>query len=261
MAAGPVVIDVGGRPIKLPEPAGFVRCDGISKDWDFGMSSLLPASNRLLATFGTQADQDELGKGEVPDYSRNLNAQVTRSLETMEIGERTFSGMRAGIKAEIDKALVNLEAEMKKITEASNKMFNKNFGADAALSITDTAVLGYFEDTDSSLGFTMAMNVSAKGDSKPSRSIAACLMIPINGRGVNLYSTAPYRQESDRQEVETSVKAWRDAILAVNPKVRGPAAGFDWEKVASSAGAGAGIGLVFGFFAWISKKWKGRKTA
>lgn len=256
---GPYVLEVGGRPVKVPPPAGFVRCDGINKEWDKAMSSLLPVSNRMLATFGTAEDQELLRKNTPSDYERNFNIQTLRTTENMEIGERTFSGLRSEMKKGLEDMQTKLEGELKKLAGQGNKYMQDAHNVDLALKISDTAMLGFFEDTASSLGFSMAIKMGmtgADGKREESRAVGACLMLPVNGRLVMLYSTAPYTGQTAQIEAETTVKSWRDSILAVNPRVAGPAAGFDWEKVGQSTAIGAGIGLVIGLLAWIGKKFK-----
>lgn len=261
-AAKPDLIKVGGRMLKIPAPQGFVRCDGINETWDQAMATLVSPSNRLLATYGTPHDQEMIRQGTPMDYPRNFNIQVVRSIESMEIGQRTFDGIRGEIKKEVQKAMASIDAEMKKLTDASNKTIADNYGVDMALSITDTAILGFFEDTENSLGFVMAMKIASteNGEAVSNRAVVACLMAPVNGRAVTLYSTAPYTARGDITEVQQSVLAWRDAIQSVNPRLEGPAAGFDWERLGFTTGMGAGIGLVAGFFIWIFGKSKRRKS-
>lgn len=255
----PLVLPVGGRDIKVPAPAGYVRCDGIDANWDNAMKSLLPASNRMLATFGTAEDQDLLRKGTPSDYSRNFNIQTIRATESLEIGERTFSDLRGQMKKELLAMQSKMETEVKKLAGQGNKHLQDNYGVNAALSISDTAVLGFFEETATSLGFTMVMKVgidTEDGKREESRAVGACLMTPVNGRLVALYSTAPYTGEPSQKEVESTVQAWRDAVVAINPKIKGPAAGFDWEQVIRQTVIGGGIGLLVGIGIWIAKKFK-----
>jgi hypothetical protein len=256
-------ITVGGRLVKIPVPQGYMRADGIHTVWDKAITAMLPESNRMLATYGTPEDVELLRKGTPADFSSNFNVQTVKSIESMEIGERTFTGMRAEVKKGIDGMRSKLDAEMKKLASQGNQKFEKDFGVDMALSISDTTVLGYFEETDISIGFTMAMKtgVAAEAGREESRSVVACLMTPVNGRLLSLYATVGYKGEADQKKAEASVKAWRDAILAINPKVEGPKIESGMEKIARSAGMGAGIGLVYGLIVWISKKMKRRKEA
>ncbi|HEY1084533.1 MAG TPA: hypothetical protein VGE29_19860 [Prosthecobacter sp.] len=259
----PHILTVGGRDLKVPNPAGYVRCDGINTTWDQAIRSILPASNRMLATFGTTEDQGKIRDGEPTNYERNFNIQSVRSIENREIGERTFAGMRGEVQKEIMAMRSKLDAEMKRLADQGNKQMSKDFGVDVALSISDTAVLGFFEETDTSIGFTMVMNVGVGtgNEREVSKGIVACLMVPVNGRVVNLYSSDSYQGPEDQKEVESTVKSWRDAILAVNPRVQGPAAGFDFEKLGTFIGIGVGAGLGYALVLWLVKKLRPSKTA
>lgn len=261
-ASDSTLFEIGGRNLRIPPPVGFVRCDGINENWDTGLTSILPPTNRLIATYGSPEDQDLIRKASPPDYSRNFNIQTVRSVESREIGERTFAGLRKEVKKGMDHMRAKLDTELKKLTDQSNKKMSADFGVNNALEISDTVILGYFEESDTSIGFTMVMKVGlGNGDNREvTHGVVACLMTPVNGRLVNLYSSATYKGKEDQLLVEKTVMEWRDSIQAVNPKVEGPKAGFDWEQFGFTTGIGAGVGLFCGLFMLISKKMKGRKS-
>jgi len=259
-AAPPVdTVPVGFLKIKVPPPAGFVRCDGIFAEWDKSMQSFLPAMNRLLATYGTPEDQAALGAGKAPDYSRNCNIQITRSFENQEIGERTFAGFREDMKSELLKMKSDIERQLQQLASDGSVRLNKGNGTDIALSISDTAFLGIFEDSDSALGFTMAMNAKVKsgsGGEEKSRLVAAAMMSPVNGRLVNFYATLPYSGEADRIAAEKIVTGWREAVVAANPRVAGPDVPGGWfSGTLRMAIIGGVIGaLVAGLWKAFAKK-------
>lgn len=252
-------VDVGGRKIVIPNPEDYQRSDGVNATWDTANASLLPPTNRLLMSFSSKEDVEMLKKGEVIQPRRGFNIQVTRSVESREIGEKTFAQVREEARAGIEKARANLEAEIKKVVASGNAKLSGQFGADVALSISDTAVLGFFDESPSALGFTMAMKVGAKSDkdSPASKMVTAAMMTPVNGRLLNLYAHSDYATEADRQWVEKAVTTWRDALRASNPKVEGPSAGgFDFSRVLRSAAIGGLIGAAAGLAAWLFKRKK-----
>lgn len=255
----PIVVMVGGRKIVVPPPpGGFVRCDGINKGWDKVIASVLPPDNRMLATFASPADEALIRAGTPGNMSRNYNLQVLRSLESKEIGEATFNDEKSSMKKEISDMEKSIAAKFAEVAEQGNQKLNREFGVDLALSFTNTAMLGIFEDTSTGLGFTMAMKVAVEADQarNEDKSVVAGMIAPVNGRLLLLYSTAAYSSEADRMEVEKTVKEWRDAFLAANPRVAGPRSGVDWVQVAESGLKGAGIGLAVGIAIWLQKKFK-----
>jgi hypothetical protein len=250
-------VDVGGRKIVVPFPEDNLRSDGVNTTWDTANAALLPPTNRLLMSFASKEDVELLKKGEAVQPRRGFNIQVTRNVESREIGDKTFAEVRGDARAGIEKVRSNLDAEIKKLVASGNTKLSGQFGADAALSISDTAVLGFFDESPSALGFTMAMKVGAKsdGDSAASRMVTAAMMTPVNGRLLNLYAHSDYTSEADRQWVEKAVTTWRDALRAANPKVQGPSAGgFDFGSVLRSAAIGGVVGAVAGLVAWLFKR-------
>lgn len=245
-------VDVGGRKIKLPTPVGFQRVDGLNAESDRMMESMLPASNRYLARF-------EAPKSNTAEEGHSYNAQVLRTLENREIGDRTFGEMKQQTKAELDKVMENIRQEVAKISGKAEKAFQDATVADAALSVSDVAVLGYFDDSPNSLGFTMAMNVAAKADDKAIKGkiVVASMIVPTNGRLIYLYANADLKSEADRQWAEKAVKAWRDVVVAANPRVEGPPASTSiFDGVGRSMLIGAIVGAVGGLFAMLFKKMK-----
>ena len=151
-----------------------------------------------------------------------------------------------------------LDAEIKKLIASGNGKLAGQFGADIALSVSDTAVLGFFDAAPSSLGFSMAMKVGAKSAGiPPIKRLVAAMMTPVNGRLLNIYAYSDYESEADRQWAEKAVMAWRDAIREANPKVQGPSAGgFGFGQVGRSAMIGGIIGGVIGLLVWLFKRKK-----
>ncbi|MDB6004623.1 MAG: hypothetical protein JWR15_1610 [Prosthecobacter sp.] len=250
--SGELVI-VGGRAIRLPAPGGFERIDGLNIDDDRAVAAMLPATNRYLARYNPPKAQT------AADQGRSFNAQVLRDVESREIGNRTFSQMKQQTKSEIDKAQETLREELAKVTGKDAKNLPNSTVADA-LSVSEVAVLGLFNETPSSLGFTMAMNVAKKADdpTNKTKAVIASMIVPVNGRLIYLYANADFKSEADRKWAEQAVTMWRDAVLAVNPRVEGP-------DVSSSIFDGVGsstviAGIVGGLAAVIVLLFKRKKA-
>lgn len=243
---------VGGRTIKLPAPAGYERIDGLNPDADRMVEGMLPATNRYLARFDPP-------KSDAPDQGRGFNAQVLRSIENREIGDRTFADIKQQTKAEIEKAQESIKQEIAKIGGKAEKALQNATDADAALSLSDVVMLGSFDDSPSSLGFTMAMNLAAKAGEKSikSKMVIASMIVPVNGRLIYLYANADYNSPADRAWAEQAVTAWRDVVVAANPRVEGPSAkGLDFKRIGRSGVIGAVIGGIVALVALLSKKKK-----
>jgi hypothetical protein len=166
--------------------------------------------------------------------------------------------MKSGLEAFSAK----IEKEINKVMAQGSKAVSKETGVDVGLSITDTVLLGFFNETETSLGFTMAMKLKAQGaDGADPRNVVATLMVPVNGRMLSLYATRPYANNEDRLAAEKAVVAWRDAIVAANPRVAGSSGWFDWGSVGRSVVIGAVIGGLLGLFKWLGNRAKRAKPA
>lgn len=252
-----VSVTVGGRAIVFPAPHGFVRCDGISAEWDAAETAMLPATNRRLVAFSTPEEVAAIRNQQPSGTTKSFNCQIVRNVERQEIGERTFEQVRNGARAEVEKMKSRLDDQIKRLVQEGNQRLSDQFGVDAALTISDSAILGFFEETPTSLGFTMAMNVSSGNEAgtKPDRWVVAAIMVPVNGRLINLYANSPYGGEEDRIWAEQAVAAWRDAVVNANPRLAGPVGGgFDSTAAYRSGVIGGVIGGLVGGFLWLFKK-------
>lgn len=243
---------VGGQIIKLPAPVGYERIDGVNPEIDRLVEEMLPATNRYLARFDPP-------KSGMPDMGRSFNVQVMRSLEKREIGDRTFADIRQQTKAEIDKSQETIRQEIAKVSGKAEKALKDATDTNAALSLSDVAMLGCFDDSPSCLGFTMAMNVATKTGNHTAKAklVAAGMIVPVNGRLIYLYANTDFNSEADRAWAEQAVTAWRDIVVAANPRVEGPkAGGFDFGEVGRSGMVGGIVGGVAALIAMLFKKKK-----
>jgi len=255
----PATVQVGGRDLQIPVPAkGMVRCDGISEEFDKNLNAFLPATNRMIAYFCTEADAEGLKKGENAPMDVSFNIQTMRKLESQEIGSKTFASVRDSMRKEVANMQDELNAKLKQVMEKGNAHIQNEKKLDAALDVSDVAVLGFFDEENSSaLGFTTTMNLATKiaGTEEKSRNVVAAYLIPANGRMLLLYAGRPYLNDGDRLVVEREVKAWGDAIIAANPKIEGKAAsGGLFRGVGRSGLVGAGIGVAVALIAMILRK-------
>jgi hypothetical protein len=252
---------VGGRPIQLPEPAGYVRSDGRDPQKDQLMGAAVGPSNRYLARFDPPEGDPST---ESAKKQRELSAQVVISTENMEIGEKTFATSRDEMKAGIEKMKSSIGEKLEEISRRTGKAISKESGVETALDLSGVAIFGFFEDTPNSLGFSMAMNVKVTADGKNSieKKVTSAMMVPVNGRLILLYSLSNFASEEDRKWAESAVATWRDAVVAANPRVQGPdRMGSMFNGVSRSALIGGCVGVLVGLVGVIIKKLKAAKSS
>ncbi len=252
-AAEPALVEVGGRSLQIPAPEGFERADRVLPLYDEVCEAMLPPSNRRLAAFARPEFVAKLRAGEIDDADRHFALQSTKQFEEKEISERAFRGAREALKQELEGLRAKLDEETQKLIASGKTTLAKQQGVELDLAVSDTAMLGFFEETDTALGFTLAMNVQTPQGRD--RQVCAAVVAPLQGRLVNFYAYSNYASEADRQWVESAARAWKDAAMATNPRVPGSVLdGFDFGSVASSALVGGVVGLVIGLGQWLRKK-------
>ena len=256
--ANPTKIFVGAREISVPLPEGFVRCDGISKDFDQMVAGFLPPTNRLVAYFATAEDAAALRAETGSGHERSFNIQVIREVENREIGQATFASVRGEIKKGLDASKANADAEVRKVIDQGKAKVKDKRGVDVDLDVTSTTFVGYFDDSDTSLGFSMLLKSREKneaGEDVTSRTVVAAALVPVNGRLLGLYGNFPYKTEGDREQAEAAVSKWRDALVNANPKVQGQ----PMDSFEKNLGKIVGGVLGFAIVALVVNRLKGRK--
>lgn len=96
----------------------------------------------------------------------------------------------------------------------------------------------------------------------PSTAWPTASPAPKNGRLCNFYSNAPYTGNADRTLVEKSVTAWRNAVVAANPRLAGPEAKPSIFRGSLKMGIIGGVigGLVVAIKMMVAKKKSVRKS-
>jgi len=252
-AVEPAQVEVGGRSLQIPAPEGFERADRVLPKYDEVCEAMLPPSNRRLVAFARPEFVAKLRAGEIENTDRHFALQSTQQLVDQEISDRAFRGAREELKRELQALRAKLDEEAQKLIASGKATLAKQQGVELDLAVSDTAMLGFFEETETSLGFTLAMNVQA-GQGRE-RQVCAAVVAPLHGRVVNFYAYSNYASEADRQWAETAVRAWKNAAMAANPRVAGSVLeGFDLASVARSALMGGGVGLMIGLVQWLRKR-------
>jgi len=240
-------IKVGDETLSIPIPQGFVRYDGINPKIDQMMQSLLPATNRSLMVIATQLDADRAKAGQPRNLGRFMNVQTARAVEDKTATLSDF----AELSAELEKQSGpggNLFAGAE--SEANRQIAKLGVG----LKLGETRMLGVFEKTKQSLDFGIMAKIQFGSTSTLSETmIAGASVVDVRGKVIFLYVYADYAGQADLTWVRSTVKAWRESIVAANPGEI-PSSHFNWNSVFGKAVVGGIIGAVAGLIAMVFKK-------
>lgn len=205
-------VSVGGTSITLPAPAGFFRYDGKSAKVDSYEQKLLPATNRLLADFGSEEDVADVLLDRLPTLERHFSAQTLRSAESLELTATAFGNM----KPEIAHTVAEQASKYRDL--AKNLETSASVAIGSRLTIGESIPLGVFDDTADSICFSMLSKVKVEVLSDAYVSISTCCVVRVSNRVLYLLSSSPYRDKSDIEWARRNVKLWRDAVLKANAR-------------------------------------------
>lgn len=94
--ADDVALDIGGRSILVPLEPGYVAVSERSPELHRWGQAALPASNRLVETFHTEANLAALLRGELADGHYYM-VQTMRSVESTDVSLADWQAMQSGI--------------------------------------------------------------------------------------------------------------------------------------------------------------------
>ena len=196
------LVYVGTKVVRIPAPAGFGPVEG-------AYTANRETWHSLVAFFAPLKNNPE-------DEDRICYVQTIRSAENLEIGDDAFYYFKMQTKGGISQ---------RKLLKAKESTGNDEaLQEDKASNISDVEALDCIDDSATSIGYTLTMNVMTKtgGDSIKVKRVYSFLMMPVRGKLCYLYVDAKLHTDEDRQWTEKTVKAWRKAILAVNPLAEHP---------------------------------------
>ena len=222
IVGAPMVVKVGGTPLRLPEPAGFVRYDGKSGEVDQIGSNLSPSSNRILAAFGQASDLEEVARSGFPELTRHFAAQANRSAENVTFTAEAFAELQKALHAQID-GLQNKTLPHFAVTEAmACSVLSERLKShvDVRLKLGASFPLGVLAETRDSTSFSIMVKYAASGAAlqepvELTTVVGTCAM-RVRDRLIYLYATSAYYDASDTEWVQQQLKSWRDDVLAAN---------------------------------------------
>ena len=211
---------IADTPIALPTPEGFFRYDGKSAKVDQLQQSSLAASNRLLASFGSEDDLALTLTGAHPKLERYFHAQSVKKLEEISMTPARFTEMKTAFPKSIDSTRQKLGDMFAEIESSTSSTLSKELQKRTDFKVGEMISLGVFDETPDSISFSMLTKyrLTAEDRGKPVEgvSIVAACALNLRNRVIYLYCTSNYRDKRDIEWARSNVKKWRDEVLAVN---------------------------------------------
>jgi hypothetical protein len=220
--------NVGGTPITIPAPVAFFRCDGKNNEIDQLHRSFVPASNRLLAVFGSEDALAQTLTGAFPIMDRSFAAQSSQKFDSLVVSSSAFKTLKAELRPMLQAADRKLfSGVLDEIENKASSVLSSVSQTSMKLKFGETVMLGVFDETPNSFCFS-TLTKGQLGDSKfakPSEAvvISAGCTLHVCSKIIYLYCHSTYREKGDIEWARSNLTKWRDAVIAANPlPVSGP---------------------------------------
>ncbi|MCB1094610.1 MAG: hypothetical protein KDN22_03425 [Verrucomicrobiae bacterium] len=237
---------IGGRNIIIPAPSGYVRSDDINDQWNQITGDYTPPGNRKIATFTLNSDQQILANNGLPQLQRHFYVQVIKAFENTDFPDEQFKKTKERLKKEILEHQKSTGDILEEELTAGSESITGRTGIEIAFTLTDPAFLGFFDESNLALGFSIESTVTVDGQSQP--MVSSARIAPVAERMLVFYAVSLKRGEADKEWTENAVIAWSDMVMAANPSVfeePHPMPTLSPQRIAAIAV------LVIGLVAWL----------
>jgi hypothetical protein len=250
-------IDIGGKLIEVPSPAGFVRVTPDMTEVKRLSDQMIDPVNDTLAFYIPEAAVPAAMSGEIPDLGRYFMLKVNKKLKAYTASVAEFADLQNTVASQNIKLFEQIKEKMPDYFDKINGNLKKEYGSDFSLGVFQMLPLDPHHKSENAFSYSMFMNVGSGTGPKQSMSVipATATFLNTSGRILFLYS---YGTKDDLAWTRDASQAWHTAILSRNlpPPKKASKAGFDWGQVAEKAISGAIIGGVVALIGVIISKKK-----
>lgn len=214
-----VVVQVGGKTIDIPAPAGFHEISELSPETMRLVEKAVPPDNRLLAAFVSEGDLERIMKGEVPEYRRYMMVQVFRKFEQMTISGSQFAQFADKARREQGTLSEESKAKTQRLVNQAGREILEGYDLAADIRIGEPVSLGVFVDKSDTIAYaTLTKYQVATEESKQDVVLASAgCFVNVKSKILYLYIFGRYDDSKDLEWVRTTSGQWADQILRANP--------------------------------------------
>lgn len=225
---------LGGEEIKVPIPSDYYRYDGKSEVIDTYYRGL-SEKNRIVAMFCNEKDLILVLKDTMPSLDRSYSVQVSKSYESLKIGDYVFSQIISDIEKNLTPLLEDSENVSNEMARKSSSGFSELLKAQVESKLTGVTNLGFFDKRkDSICTLSLGRFQVAEKDSGlliDRVNVIALCVINLDGKVLNLMCVSKCQSDDDALWVKSEIKKWRDDFILNNP-IKPPLATSNDEETA-----------------------------
>jgi hypothetical protein len=258
LLADDVDIEIGGTPITIPSPNGFLPVTGNMFMVNQFLENMVVPQNIRFISFIPEQAFPAIRRGEIPDLTHNLSVQTEKDVVNATITKADFEQFKKLMHTQNDELVKKVEKEAPGFMDKLNNGMESDFNVNPNVNFKGFIMLPPHDENDRLFAFSSYVNLSARTRDGTLTNLlgtvtstclftkAKIIFIYVNGTGRELQWT---RQIS---------KDWAAAILAANPsdavtiaKESASPKGFDWNRVFRGALIGGIVGGLFGLIRYL----------
>jgi hypothetical protein len=213
-----ITIEVGGKTIHVPSPAGFHEISELSPDTRKLSETMVPSYNRLLAVFVSESDLGRIMKGEPLEFEQYMFLQVYRKVEHTNVSGSQFKQFVGQFKQENETLLERVKDRIGPLLDDMSGKLSKDYGVLGKLKLGETVPLGIFIEQNDAVGiaFLVKSQVSVEGQQIDVLMASGMSYIRVKGKILFAYVHSNYETQNNLEWVRTTSRKWVDQILATN---------------------------------------------
>lgn len=258
------VFVVGGRPIEVPSPEGYVRVTEAMTQVKRLTDQMADPLNDTLAFYIPKEIESVALAGELPTLDRYFILKVNKKLRNHTMSREEFATLKSSIKHQNKQIIEEVRGQLPGYLEKVEQNVGKEFDVNVALKISKMLPLDPHWEVDDAMAYSMFINVGMTLDGATTDSVLVTTATFVNPTGSLLFLYA-YGDKDALEWTRSASSAWAEQVMGKNALAPAKAkrlAGFDWAKVGRNAIMGAVIGggaaLIGG---WASRRKKAKASA
>jgi hypothetical protein len=255
-------IDVGGRLIEVPPPAGFVRVTSEMTEVKRLYDQMADPINDTLACYISEDSVPDALSGKIPELRKYFLIKVHKKLKGHTASVAEFAELQDSVESENKKTFDEVKKQLPGLFDEINGNIKKEYGNDIAIGVSQVVPLDLHHRSENAFSYSMFMNVGVGGGTQQSVSMVAVTATFLNTAGRVLFLYA-YGGKDDLDWTRESSEAWQTAILSRNaPPPQKPAkTEFQWGRVTGKALVAGIVGGVAGLLGFIFSKKNRRESS
>ena len=246
-------ITVGGVPVEMPNPEGFVAVTDDMTELATLQRRFVAPGNKQFVTFIPHEAASNARQGGLPDFVRRFSVQTAIDIADLDVAAADFRQLQRTIREQNEEIFASNQAEMKAVMQDINKGLSEDLGQELNLSMGEAVPLPPHRETDRTIAYSMITRFGINDASgQPTNMLVAATttVAHVKNRILFFYT---YADADSLTWTREASEQWVDKVLTANPvthKFRIStlwnrfATRIDWAQVLGSAGAGGLLALA-----------------